>query len=72
MANHAKARASSRPRRKAVHRSRARESLLLRSAKSLGRAIGALQRQLEQTRETMTPRARRASSRGKKRTGGKK
>ena len=59
MAKRRTARATTRaPQPKKVRRKRAEESLLLRSAESLGRVIGTLQRQLEEARIVTTTRAR--------------
>lgn len=75
MAKRRKARATTRaPQRKTVRRKRAEESLLQRSAESLGRVIGTLQRQLEEVRKRTrtgarvkkSPRARKGTARKKK------
>jgi len=51
MAKRPQPRASGTSTRKRVRRSRADQSLLLRSAESLGRVIGALERQLERAQK---------------------
>lgn len=65
-----KVRAARAPQRKRVARKSTQESLLLRSAESLGRVIGVLQRQLNRSRAAAaaesSPRARK-SSRARKR-----
>jgi predicted RNase H-like nuclease (RuvC/YqgF family) len=74
MAKRRTARATRRaPQRKTVRRKRVEESLLQRSAESLGRVIGTLQRQLEEVRKRTRTGARvKKSARARKGTARKK